>query len=62
MVTGASVLAIKYKDGIMMASDTLGNYSSLFGANLKNFQIINFRHNSVWGHIPPTLICGKWII
>lgn len=24
MVTGTSVLAIKYKDGIMMAADTLG--------------------------------------
>jgi 20S proteasome alpha/beta subunit len=25
-VTGTSVLAIKYKDGIMMAADTLGEF------------------------------------
>lgn len=29
IVTGTSVLAIKYKDGIMMASDCLGTVSSL---------------------------------
>jgi 20S proteasome subunit beta 7 len=28
IVTGTSVLAIKYKDGIMMAADNLGVYSS----------------------------------
>jgi len=28
IVTGTSVLALKYKDGIMMAADTLGNLSS----------------------------------
>jgi len=28
-VTGSSVLAMTYKDGIMMASDTLGSYGSL---------------------------------
>mmetsp|Transcript_15850 Transcript_15850/g.23298 ORF Transcript_15850/g.23298 Transcript_15850/m.23298 type:complete len:253 (-) Transcript_15850:169-927(-) len=28
-VTGSSVLAIKYKDGVMMASDTLASYGSL---------------------------------
>lgn len=27
-VTGTSVLAIKYKDGILMACDTLGSYGS----------------------------------
>lgn len=27
-VTGTSVLAIKYKDGVMMAADTLGSYGS----------------------------------
>jgi len=29
IVTGASVLAIKYKDGVMMMADTLGSYGSL---------------------------------
>ena len=29
VVTGTSILAIKYKDGIMMASDTLASYGSL---------------------------------
>ncbi|RKO96487.1 hypothetical protein CXG81DRAFT_29749 [Caulochytrium protostelioides] len=29
MVTGTSVLGIKYKDGIMMAADTLASYGSL---------------------------------
>jgi len=29
IVTGASVLAIKYKDGIMIAADTLASYGSL---------------------------------
>lgn len=29
IVTGTSVLAIKYADGIMMAADTLGSYGSL---------------------------------
>ncbi|KAL6046392.1 Proteasome subunit beta [Balamuthia mandrillaris] len=28
-VTGTSVLAIKYKDGVMMTADTLGSYGSL---------------------------------
>ncbi|KAJ3006571.1 Proteasome subunit beta type-7, partial [Thoreauomyces humboldtii] len=28
-VTGTSVLGIKYKDGIMMAADTLASYGSL---------------------------------
>ena len=32
MVTGTSVLAIKYKDGIMMAADNLGA-QSLFSDN-----------------------------
>jgi 20S proteasome subunit beta 7 len=27
IVTGASVLAVKYKDGIMMAADNLGAFS-----------------------------------
>jgi 20S proteasome subunit beta 7 len=36
MVTGASVLAIKYKDGIMMASDTLASYGSM--ARFRNIQ------------------------
>eukprot|EP01096_Ripella_sp_DP13-Kostka_P010564 TRINITY_DN4170_c0_g1_i2.p1 TRINITY_DN4170_c0_g1~~TRINITY_DN4170_c0_g1_i2.p1 ORF type:complete len:164 (+),score=78.33 TRINITY_DN4170_c0_g1_i2:93-584(+) len=29
IVTGTSVLAIKYEDGIMLAADTLGSYGSL---------------------------------
>jgi 20S proteasome subunit beta 7 len=29
IVTGTSVLAIKYRDGIMMATDTLASYGSL---------------------------------
>ena len=29
VVTGTSVLAIKYKDGIMMAADNLASYGSL---------------------------------
>jgi 20S proteasome subunit beta 7 len=29
IVTGTSILALKYKDGIMMASDTLASYGSL---------------------------------
>eukprot|EP01105_Mastigella_eilhardi_P007426 TRINITY_DN1887_c0_g1_i1.p1 TRINITY_DN1887_c0_g1~~TRINITY_DN1887_c0_g1_i1.p1 ORF type:complete len:256 (-),score=61.20 TRINITY_DN1887_c0_g1_i1:60-755(-) len=29
IVTGASVLAVKYKDGVMVAADTLGSYGSL---------------------------------
>jgi len=28
-VTGTSVLAVKYKDGVMLAADTLGSYGSL---------------------------------
>ena len=29
IVTGSSVLAIKYRDGVMMAADTLGSYGSM---------------------------------
>jgi len=29
IVTGTSILAIKYKDGVMMSGDTLGSYGSL---------------------------------
>ena len=29
IVTGTSVLAVKYKDGVMMACDTLGSYGTL---------------------------------
>ena len=29
MTTGSSVFAIKYKDGVVMAADTLGSYGSL---------------------------------
>lgn len=29
IVTGTSILAIRYKDGIMMASDTLASYGSM---------------------------------
>jgi len=29
IVTGTSVLAIKYKDGIMMAADNLGEYPTI---------------------------------
>ncbi|CAN0329823.1 unnamed protein product [Discosporangium mesarthrocarpum] len=29
MVTGTSVLGIKYKDGVMLAADTLASYGSL---------------------------------
>ncbi len=29
MVTGSSVLAIKFKDGVMLAADTLASYGSL---------------------------------
>jgi len=29
-VTGTSVLAIKYKDGVMMAADTLGTVALVF--------------------------------
>ncbi|EKM51252.1 uncharacterized protein PHACADRAFT_263295 [Phanerochaete carnosa HHB-10118-sp] len=36
IVTGTSVLAIKYKDGIMMAADTLASYGSL--ARFKSVQ------------------------
>jgi len=36
IVTGTSVLAIKYKDGIMMAADTLASYGSL--ARFKDIQ------------------------
>lgn len=36
IVTGTSVLAIKYKDGIMMAADTLASYGSL--ARFKDVQ------------------------
>jgi 20S proteasome subunit beta 7 len=35
-VTGTSVLAVKYEDGVMMAADTLGSYGSL--AMFKNVQ------------------------
>jgi len=38
MVTGASVLAVKYKDGIMMASDTLGNIRSQLEQIWKTFK------------------------
>lgn len=36
IVTGTSVLALKYKDGIMMAADTLASYGSL--ARFKDIQ------------------------
>lgn len=36
MVTGTSVLAVKYKDGVMMAADCLASYGSL--AKFKNVQ------------------------
>ena len=29
IVTGSSVLALKYRDGVMMAADTLGSYGSM---------------------------------
>jgi hypothetical protein len=29
IVTGSSVLAIKYRDGVMMCADTLGSYGSM---------------------------------
>jgi len=29
MVTGTSVLGLKYKDGVIIAADTLGSYGSL---------------------------------
>ena len=29
MITGASVLACKYKDGVMVLADTLGSYGSM---------------------------------
>jgi 20S proteasome subunit beta 7 len=36
IVTGTSVLGLKYKDGIMMAADTLASYGSL--ARFKDVQ------------------------
>lgn len=38
IVTGTSVLAIKYKDGVMMAADCLASYGSL--ARFKDVQRI----------------------
>jgi len=38
IVTGSSVLALKYKDGVMMAADTLASYGSL--ARYKNVERI----------------------
>ena len=38
IVTGSSILALKYKDGIIMISDTLGSYGSL--ARFKNIRRI----------------------
>mmetsp|Transcript_20876 Transcript_20876/g.37192 ORF Transcript_20876/g.37192 Transcript_20876/m.37192 type:complete len:236 (+) Transcript_20876:71-778(+) len=38
IVTGASVLAVKYKDGVMMISDTLASYGSM--ARFKSVQRI----------------------
>jgi 20S proteasome subunit beta 7 len=29
IVTGSSVLALRYRDGVMMAADTLGSYGSM---------------------------------
>jgi len=39
IVTGASVLALKYKDGVMMMADTLGSYGGL--AMFKNLRRIH---------------------
>lgn len=39
IVTGASVLALRYKDGVMMAADTLASYGSL--ARFRNVQRLN---------------------
>lgn len=38
IVTGSSVLAVKYKDGVLIMSDTLGSYGSL--ARFKNLDRI----------------------
>lgn len=41
MVTGTSVLAIKYKDGVVLAADTLGSYGSLARfRNLKRLRCV----------------------
>ncbi|KAJ3555118.1 hypothetical protein NM688_g2756 [Phlebia brevispora] len=44
IVTGTSVLAIKFKDGIMMAADTLASYGSL--ARFKSIQRLQAVGNS----------------
>ena len=49
IVTGSSILAIRFKDGIMLAADTLGSYGRL--AMFENFS----RIRSV---TPSTLIAG----
>lgn len=42
VVTGTSVLAIKYKDGIMMVADTLASYGSLAQIrDMRRIEIIN---------------------
>ncbi len=37
IVTGSSVLGIKYRDGVMMAADTLGSYGSMVRLTLSIF-------------------------
>eukprot|EP01035_Chromulina_nebulosa_P016946 gene16946-22438_t len=44
IVTGSSVLGIKYKDGVMLAADTLASYGSL--ARYKNIKRIEKVNNS----------------
>ena len=42
IVTGSSVLAVKYKDGVMYIGDTLGSYGSLARfKNLKRIEKVN---------------------
>lgn len=48
MITGTSVIAIKYNDGIIMAADTMGSYGSLM--KLDDLQrILKVGNNSVVG-------------
>ncbi|CAO3607828.1 unnamed protein product [Cunninghamella blakesleeana] len=51
MITGTSIIAFKYKDGIMMGSDMLGSYGSLANSVIYNVYILAREHCADDGHV-----------